>query len=54
MTGRVGRRCLISPSNSSPSIPGMLMSERTAMSVGWISPLILADLPTLSAGLVVA
>src|SRR5215470_6495679 len=38
MTGRSGRRCLISPSEMGPSIPGMLMSERTASSVGSISP----------------
>jgi len=30
MTGRSGRRCLISPSNSSPSIPGMLTSRTAA------------------------
>jgi hypothetical protein len=31
-------RCLISASSCSPSMPGMLMSESTAISEGWISP----------------
>src|SRR5215471_1894963 len=38
MTVRSGNRCLISTSNCSPSIPGMLMPERTAISGGSISP----------------
>src|SRR5215831_1365576 len=38
MTGRSGRSFFISPSSSGPSMPGMLMSERTASSVGSISP----------------
>jgi len=37
-TGRSGQRCLISPSNCRPSIPGMLISERTAISAGSMSP----------------
>ena len=38
MTGRSGNLCLILASNSRPSMPGMLMSKRTAISAGWISP----------------
>ena len=33
-TGNSGRRCLISRNNASPSIPGMLMSERITISSG--------------------
>ena len=34
MTGRSGRRCLISRNNVRPSMPGMLMSERMTISSG--------------------